>query len=251
MSVIELHEFAPAWGINPSPFCLKVETYLRLAGLPFRSVPSAPFTAPKRKLPYIVDQGRRIPDSGQIIAYLKATYGDPLDRGLSPEQQALGHLIRRTCEDSLYFALLWARWLDPPGWTALRPALFGGLPPVARDLLPLVVRRSVAKVIYGQGCGRHSREEIYALGIADLDAIAVQLEARSFAVADHPTSFDACLYAFLLSLTRPPIDMPLKDHAVARPAFGAYAERMEGALATPQQYDDRRLSPNRASWLPE
>ena len=28
--VIELHEFAPAWGINPGPFCLKVEAYLRL-----------------------------------------------------------------------------------------------------------------------------------------------------------------------------------------------------------------------------
>jgi Glutathione S-transferase N-terminal domain len=64
---VELHQFAPAWGINPSPFCNKVETYFRLTGVPFRAVPSDPSTAPKGKLPYIVHQGRLIPDSGQII----------------------------------------------------------------------------------------------------------------------------------------------------------------------------------------
>jgi glutathione S-transferase len=229
--MIELHEFSPAWGINPSPFCLKVETYLRLAGLPFRPVSSVPFRAPKRKLPVIVDQGRRIADSGHIIAYLQATYGDPLDRGFSSEQQALGHLMRRTCEESLYFVLLYARWMDEPGWNVIRKALFGGLPPVARDLVPRLVRRGVARSLNGQGYGRHSRDEIYALGITDLDALAIHLAARPFAVAERPTSFDACIYAFLVSLMRPPIELPLKSHALAKPALCQYVERMEAVLA--------------------
>lgn len=228
--MIELYEFAPAWGINPSPFCLKVEIYLRLAGLPFRSVPALPMKAPKRKLPFIVDGGRRIPDSGQIVDYLRTTYGNPLDRGISKEQRALGHLMRRTCEESLYFVLLHARWIDPKGWAITRKALFGALPAVARSVVPALVRRFVSRTLYAQGYGRHSPDDIYALGMADLDALATRLASRPFAVADRPTSFDATLFAFLLSVTRPPIDTPLKSQALADRTLLAYAARMESTL---------------------
>jgi hypothetical protein len=30
--MIELHQFDPVWGVNASPFCLKIEACLRLAG---------------------------------------------------------------------------------------------------------------------------------------------------------------------------------------------------------------------------
>ena len=34
--MIKLYQFKPAWGLpNPSPFCMKVETYLRMAGLSY------------------------------------------------------------------------------------------------------------------------------------------------------------------------------------------------------------------------
>ena len=37
--VIRVHQFAPALGLpNASPFCMKLETYLRMAGLPFELV---------------------------------------------------------------------------------------------------------------------------------------------------------------------------------------------------------------------
>jgi len=39
--VIKLYQFAPAFGLpNASPFCMKMETYLRMAGLPFELVNS-------------------------------------------------------------------------------------------------------------------------------------------------------------------------------------------------------------------
>src|SRR5262249_31725334 len=167
--------------------------------------------------------------------YLQASYGDPLDGSLSAEQRALGHFLRKTCEESLYFALLYARWMDEPGWSAVRQALFGGLPPVARDLLPRFVRRRVGQNLQGQGYGRHSRDEVYVLGGADLEALAIHLDGRAFAVADHPTSFDASLYSFLASVMRPPIEMPLKARALAERALCAYVERMETALAKAAQ----------------
>jgi hypothetical protein len=38
-AMIKVHQFAPAFGLpNASPFCMKLETYLRMAGLPFELV---------------------------------------------------------------------------------------------------------------------------------------------------------------------------------------------------------------------
>ena len=52
---IELYQFAPAFGLpNASPFCMKMETWLRMAGLPF-TIPAPNFShfgkAPKGKMP--------------------------------------------------------------------------------------------------------------------------------------------------------------------------------------------------------
>jgi hypothetical protein len=59
--MIKLHQFAPAFGLpNASPFCMKVETYLRMAGLPYERVNSGDvLRAPKGKLPVIDDDGTR------------------------------------------------------------------------------------------------------------------------------------------------------------------------------------------------
>ena len=49
--MLELLQFPPAFGLmNPSPFCMKVEVFLRLGKLPFRCVNNAsPVRAPKGK----------------------------------------------------------------------------------------------------------------------------------------------------------------------------------------------------------
>ena len=49
--MIRLHQFKRQWGIaNPSPFCMKVETYLRMTGLAYEVIEEAsPLNAPKKK----------------------------------------------------------------------------------------------------------------------------------------------------------------------------------------------------------
>jgi glutathione S-transferase len=228
--MIELHEFPATWGINPSPFCIKVEAYLRLAGIPYTPVVALPFRAPRGKLPFIVHDGQRIPDSGHVIEYLRQTAKVDLDVGLDEKQRSIAHLLRRTCEESLYFVLLYSRWIDEAGWAVMRAAFFATLPPGARQLIAPVARRGVRKSLHAQGYGRHTAKEIYALGSADLDAINAQLSAREFAVADHPTSVDAVLYAFLLSILYPPVETPLKQCAMNYAALGAYTTRVDHAL---------------------
>ncbi len=222
---------APVWGVNPSPFCMKVENYLRLAGLPFQTQVTLPFKAPKGKLPFIIDEdGRRIPDSGHIVAHLEATRGGRLDGALTVEQRALGHLIRRTCEESLCFIGMYSRWFDEPGWSILKPAFFGHLPRPARWFVPTLVRRTLRRDVLGQGTLRHGRDEIYALGCADLDALANSLGDRPFYLTDRPTSVDACVHAFVANILKPPIDTPLKAHAERLTPLVAFIARMDGLL---------------------
>src|ERR1035437_7549707 len=88
--MLKLVQFHPAFGVrNMSPFCLKLETYLRMTGIAHEVVWSSDVrTAPKGKLPYILDVDVVMGDSALIIDYLKARHGDPLDGTLSAEQKA-------------------------------------------------------------------------------------------------------------------------------------------------------------------
>ncbi len=144
---------------DPSPFCVKVETYLRMVALPYERVECATmFKAPKKKLPYLTDGDRTIPDSGFILDFLKTTYGDTLDGRLSAEERARGHGLRRMLEESLYWPMVYSRWREDRNWAVIKPLFFGGLPPILRDLLPLFARSRVKKTLWLQGTGRHARD---------------------------------------------------------------------------------------------
>ena len=100
--MITLHQFARVWGTpNLSPFCCKVETYLRIARIPYEVADTFPPTAPKGKLPYLTDDGETISDSRFIVEYLKAEYDADLDRALSASQRAQSVAFQRMIEDDL------------------------------------------------------------------------------------------------------------------------------------------------------
>lgn len=139
--MITLYQFPPAYGLpNASPFCMKVETYLRMAGLPYRSeygfhIPKAP----KGKLPYIEDDGRVIADSGLILDYLKATHGNPLDGHLSPAERATALAFVRLLDEHFFWAGgVQPRWVEAAGWQVTRAAFFQGLSGPMALIVPLV-----------------------------------------------------------------------------------------------------------------
>jgi glutathione S-transferase len=226
---IVLHQFPTASGtglLNVSPFCMKVEVYMRLAGLPYAKKESATeqMRAPKKKLPFIEDDGEVIADSGFIVEHLKRRYGDRLDADLDRAARTRAHLLRRTCEEAFYFPLLYARWADPVGWHAFKAAAFGTLPAALRALIPPIARRKVLRQLYEQGTGRHRSDEVYALAAADLDAIAASL--KEYAVDDRPRSVDATVFAFLANASWGPDEIPLVRHARSLAPIASYLERM-------------------------
>jgi len=119
--MIELYQFAPAWGLpNPSPFCIKLELYLKMAGLPFEVITQNDTRkGPKGKIPFIRDDGQTIGDSELVIEYLKDKYGDRVDASLTAEQRARAHVINRMLHDSTYWVLLHCRWMEDNGYRAV------------------------------------------------------------------------------------------------------------------------------------
>lgn len=226
--MIKLHQFPAAWGLpNPSPFCMKVETYMRMTGLVYEVIEDPlPFAGPKKKLPYIEDGGRRIADSEFIIEYLKSRYGDPLDAGLTTPERALAHGLRRMLEEGFYWVAVYSRWEDDAGWAVIKPVFFKHLPAVAREVIPVVARYQVRRSLWLQGTGRHSRDEVYRLGAADIAAVAGILGNQSYVLGARPRSIDAVAYAFVANAIVPPIDSPIRDAALAHPHLAAYCERM-------------------------
>ena len=175
--MIKLYQFPPALGLpNASPFCLKLETWLRMAALPYENIYTVAVNrAPKGKLPCIQDGDLRLGDSGLIINDLRSRYGDLLDGHLDNRQRALGALIERTLEEHLYWGVVYFRWIDDVGWRSTRPAFFGSLQPPLTWFVPQVARRGIRRELHGHGMGRHSEKDIAALACADLAGPNVRL----------------------------------------------------------------------------
>jgi glutathione S-transferase len=228
--VIKLFQFEPAFGLpNASPFCMKLETYLRMAALPFE-IPRATLghlqKAPKGKMPYIEDQGKLIADSTFIIDHLKTTYGDPLDGWLDAGQKAVAQAFQRLLEENLYWAVVYTRWVEPQGWELTRAGFFGKLSPPLKWVLPSLARRGIIRELRGQGMGRHSREEIMTIGRRDISALADFLSNKPYFMGGAPCSLDASAYAFLANLLWVPVASDLKRHASQYPQLEAYCQRM-------------------------
>lgn len=228
--MIKLYQFEPAFGLpNASPFCMKLETWLRMAHLPFEAplVSLRDFgKAPKGKMPYITDGEQTLSDSAFIIDYLKTTYGDQLDTWLSTAQRAVALAFQRLIEENLYWAVLHTRWFEPQGWALTKAAFFGKMPPPLRWIVPTLARRGMRKQMHGHGIGRHRAQDIVAIGQRDITALADFLGDKPYMMGDSPCTLDATAYAFLANLLWVPVESPLKQHAQQYPAFDAYCQRM-------------------------
>lgn len=244
--MIALHQFARTWGIpNLSQFCVKIETYLRMAKLPYKIVETLPLKAPRFKLPFIEDQAQKIADSRLIVHYLKSTYGDPLDAHLTPEQKGIATAFRRLLEEHLYWVGMYSRWnYTEANWQANKQAIFHPLPPVARDLAALVYRRRIKKQILGHGLGRLSPEEAFKLGNEDIDALADFLADKPYFLGDRPSSLDTSAYGILVNTLACPIESPLKNHALGKDNLVDYCRRMQAEYFPELPWDKVSATPN-------
>lgn len=230
--MIKLYQYPLSWGMNVSPFTLKLETWLKLSNLDYQIVAVRnPGKAPKGKLPFIEDDdGTRIADSSLIIDHLKRTRQIDPDHELTERQRAEAISLQRLFEHHFYFVMVHSRWIDPVGWEATRPVFFSFLPPGVRDIAAALIRRQVKRTLHEEGLGRHSQEDLYAMGRADLRAIAVLLGNRPYFFGDGPTTIDAVAYGFLANLFFVPVETELKRIGLEYDNLRLYCERLGQGL---------------------
>lgn len=230
--MITLHKYVP-FGDTPdmSPFCIKMETYLRMTGRPYVTKVGDPRKAPKGKLPVVDVDGKCLADSRFIIAYLEAK-GDGLDTHLDAKQRALMTAVRSMIEEHLYWIGVYFRWKDDATWAKYRPAFdrYAEETNTPKIVLPFMVpfiRRDMLRAMHAQGTGRHDREEIANIGKDIIDAVAELMGDGPFFFGEQPSTLDATLYGFFASVLHAGLDSPLADHARTRPNVTAYLDRMK------------------------
>jgi|1186.fasta_scaffold18644_3 glutathione S-transferase len=229
--MITLYTFGPAFGLpDPSPFVTKAEMLLKLASLPYRTEASmAAFRkAPKGKLPYIDDNGTIVADSTFIRWHIEKKYGFDFDAGYDVRERATAWAVEKMLEDHLYWAAVFERWMIDENFNRGPRRFFDKAPTPLRPLIIGIARWKVRRNLQGQGFGRHSPEEITALGIRSLHAIADILGDRPYLLGDKPCGADATVFAFMSGVLCPVFESPLRRAAEERTNLIAYRDRLRG-----------------------
>lgn len=226
--MVELHQFRPFWGLpNASPFCMKVETYLRYRGIPFRAVPSSPRRSPTGKIPFVVDGGRIISDSEAIIQYFESRRQTQIDADLSAAERATAFFVRELVEDRLYWQITYMRWGDPAGWAVFKPDLVRYLPALMRGPVLCGLRRMLLRQMRQRSLSAANPQGAYAQGKRVLDALAGFLGDKLFFLGETPRTLDMSLYAFLANILDQPHGNPLQTHGHGHANLVAYCRRMK------------------------
>ena len=241
--MIQLVQFAPAFGLpNASPFCMKLETWLRMAGLPYIAVNDSMrvMKAPKGKLPYIQDGGQTLADSSFIVDYLRKTYKD-LDVGISTADRALATAVKSMMEEHFYFVMLVMRWVDERGWKVIGPG-FGetikksGVPGFATPFVMNMIRKQVTQTAHRQGMARHSVPEVEEIGVGLIDALAELAGDRPYFLGNEPRSIDASVFPFVWSVLATPIDGRLRSHMQSKKHLVDYSDRIAAKHFAPGSF---------------
>ena len=228
--MITLYAFGPAFGVaDPSPFVLKIDAFLRLNSIEFDSRSSFKYlqNAPKGKLPYIKDGEKIIADSFFIQQYLTEEYSLKIDEAINPEQQTQAHFIGRAIEESLYWCIVYFRWIYAKNWPIIKHEFFSKMPFPLKNIAPFFARKSVKSALRGHGLGRHTEQEILTIAKGHLEAISAILAEKDYCFGDKPSSLDATVFAFLAQIYLVSLTSPLKELASNYPNLEKYCERFQ------------------------
>ncbi|KAK3297111.1 uncharacterized protein B0H64DRAFT_118541 [Chaetomium fimeti] len=162
---LTLHRGFPARGSYvPSPFVNKLETRLRIGGVPYKVGAGSVFKAPRGKIPYIdVERApgatpEQLADSTLITRRLvEEGYIADLNAGLTPAERATDLAVRALLEDKLYFYQVRERWID--NYYVMRDNALSAMPFFIRFFIGMFAYRSVKARLIGQGVLRFTDDE--------------------------------------------------------------------------------------------
>ncbi len=241
--MIDLYIPDRAFGLpNISPFCMKLEGFLRVADIPHQVIfENNPAKGPKGKVPFIRDNGVTIGDSEIIIDYLEKKMGIDMDGHLSPHQRAIHHTTIRMLEDHTMFAIVYSRWVEPENLKVLLNNFLGEVPPPISTFLGWRFKKGVIKMLHNQGLGRHDREEIYKKAESDIRALSEVLGDHDWFGIDYVSKLDLVAHAFISNLLLEEMPSPMMDVVKSLPNLMDFNERARNAIFPGEFKKERKI----------
>jgi len=188
---------------SASPFCLKVETFLRMTGLPYENVQhKMKYKSVKGLLPFIELNGQHIADSDIIIKELSKLFEKNVDEGLTPEQKVTSHAFESMLNNHTSWVTRWWRYNNPNEFVEIakldvKQAIESALPKGVLSFLLKLNLKSHRRQAISHGMGRHKPEEIYEFGKQDLQSLSQLLGDKKFFFGDQPHLLDCVAFAHI------------------------------------------------------
>jgi len=207
-----------------SPFCLKLESWLKLHGIKYQNIDhKCKFRSRKGMLPFVELNGDEIADSNMIIETLAAKFDKEMPAQLSQDQKNVQHAMIAMVENHLHWTIVHWRSKDVDntlkGYQLNLQTAIGSKAPAS--LLNFYFKytfcRKGLKKVKAHGLGVHTAEEIEQFGKKDLQALSEMLGDKEFFFGDEPAMLDLVVYSHVAQLVMIEKDYPcpLRDYLEA------------------------------------
>ncbi|CAG5928159.1 unnamed protein product [Menidia menidia] len=195
---IILHQFSrPRSGVpSLSPFCLKLETYLRMVDLPYQNYFDGRLS-PQGKMPWIEYNQEQVFGTEFIIEFLEERLGVSLNKSLTPQERAVSRAVTKMVEEHFYWTIAYCQWVDNLEETQKMLSVSGPLSDLLKWILSHLTGGIVKREMYGHGIGRFSTEEVYALMERDMRTLATLLGDKKYLMGAKLSTVDAAVFGHL------------------------------------------------------
>lgn len=219
-----------------SPFCDKVRRALAIKGLVYQTVEVLPsrrnqhrMISPTGKYPALVDDGRIIVDSTDILDYLEDRFPEPSLTPAAPRERALAAILEDWADESLYFYDLTMRnWPQNRAW--FLDDLLRHESRVMQAILRPVIPAALRKVAQTQGLARKAETVVTAELGRLYDALEALLDGAAWLAAPALSRADLAVFVMLNVLDRTVEGERLKR---ARPKLADWFARVDAASSPP------------------
>lgn len=232
--VIYLYQFPRIKHVpSISPYCLKLETWLRIADLDYENVPCGWYTrSMEGTLPFVELNGVEYPDSSLVIREMTQKFNEEdVENHLDDEQRASAKAFVKLAELSLYQTVALLRYAERADEIFQQfPAKdLGFFAPIRLFWMKIdFVKRAVCRVKL-TGIGKHSYDDVVRIANDDLKAISDYLGNKNYFTGIKPTAVDAALFGVLAQIVYAPYDLPQKTTIQqCYPNLMEYCERIKG-----------------------
>merc|ERR1712012_125144 len=207
-----------------SPFCLKLESWLKLHGIKYQNVDhKCKFRSKKGMLPFIEMNGEEIADSNIIIETLSKKFDKEMPAELTQDQKNVQHAMIAMVENHLHWTIVYWKSKDVDnilkGYKLNLQSAIGSKAPasILNFYFKYTFCRKGLKKVRSNGMGAHTAEEIEAFGKKDLQTLSEMLGDKEFFFGDDPAMLDFVVFSHVAQLVMVDKEYacPLRDYLEA------------------------------------